>query len=565
MAAPSRGSTMTLKLGNMLPSSWRRYRILSSGATDPGKVRSNNEDAFVLFTSELSRKENGSSGQASIAVLADGVGGAIAGERASQLAVETIHTAFKAGAAGQDTGSVAAQLDNAIQAANQAIVTTAQADPELTGMASTIVIAIIEDSSLYIAHVGDSRSYLVRDGTAQQLTTDHSWIQSALDAGLLTLDEVENHPKRHVVTRSLGLQPIVEVDHTIRMPVQERGAQTDRGPATLVDRLLVHPGDIIVLCSDGLTDALSVEQIEQVVNATPFGETAQTLVNRANEAGGPDNVTVALMKVARNYWPAAIAGGGLISVLLLAGLMTTAALSSSALSSATLAAAPAPTITVASRATQTRSPAPSRALEQASPTLVPVVGTAAKTGAELPTSVSGTVVVHQTATSNFTGAAVPTPVAPQSASDKAVVPPPSSGNLETSRESLLSPVEGAELDGPVTFSWVVNADLQDPNRFYELVYWGAAESQNSARQLAPPIASSLSTTLSVQLGSISESLFPPGEYFWSVRVPSDTDGAPSTFLDAGRKFTYSLTAANSAVPAPTIYPGAVQTSSDPAR
>ena len=308
---------MTPKLKDKWPVRWSPYQVITASATDPGKVRTNNEDAYTVFTSDLAGKAHGSTGATTVAVLADGVGGATAGEHASSIAVTKVHELL----ATPRAAPLTERISTAIREANQTIYGAAKTDPELAGMASTIVVAAVDDSSLYVAHVGDSRAYLIRNDVAEQLTVDHSWIQSAIEAGQISPSEIEDHPKRHVVTRSLGTQPSVEVDSTLRMPSRSPGTPAETEPATLVDRLLLRPGDVVLLCSDGLTDALSVAQIQQVLRSTPFAEAAQTLVDRANEAGGPDNVTVVLVKVVSNYRLPVIAGAGLLAVLFLSSLL----------------------------------------------------------------------------------------------------------------------------------------------------------------------------------------------------------------------------------------------------
>lgn len=299
------------------PVRWSPYQVITASATDPGKVRTNNEDAYTVFISAFSDKTHGSTGATTVAVLADGVGGATAGEHASSIAVAKVHEQLAA----PRTAPLTEQISAAIREANQEIYAAAKIDPELAGMASTIVVAVVDDCSLYVAHVGDSRAYLIRDEAAEQLTVDHSWVQSAIEAGQISPSEIEDHPKRHVVTRSLGTQPTVEVDSTLRMPSRSPGTPAGTEPATLVDRLLLRLGDVVLLCSDGLTDALSVAQIQQVLRSTPFAQAAQTLVDRANEAGGPDNVTVVLVKVVSNYRLPMIAGAGLLAVVFVSSLL----------------------------------------------------------------------------------------------------------------------------------------------------------------------------------------------------------------------------------------------------
>ncbi len=227
-------------------------------ATHVGRLRSGNEDAVF--------PEGVGSGPGPVLVgVADGMGGHVGGEVASRLAIEAASNA--------DGGVV-----ERVKAANGAVVARALDDPELVGMGTTLTLAEIEDASCEIAHVGDSRAYLYRDGELRQITTDHSLIAELLAAGRITEDDAATHPQRSVVTRALGMARAVRVDR-----FHEE----------------LRPGDRLLICSDGLTTMIDDDAIAAVLEAEPDAEAAAwALVEAANLAGGVDNITVAVVDAA---------------------------------------------------------------------------------------------------------------------------------------------------------------------------------------------------------------------------------------------------------------------------
>lgn len=228
--------------------------VRETGAcTDVGRLRQSNEDALVLADP--------------VFAVADGMGGARAGEVASAMAVAALY-----GLAGG-----ADELVGALEDVNARIHTAAQADATLTGMGTTATAALITRDELVIAHVGDSRAYLLRDGRLQQVTEDHSLVAELIRRGALTPAEAERHPQRSVITRALGAEPGVEVD---------------------VVRLVPQAGDVLLLCSDGLTGMVGDGEIGRIVGGPgTLPERARELVRAANGAGGEDNVTVVLVRI----------------------------------------------------------------------------------------------------------------------------------------------------------------------------------------------------------------------------------------------------------------------------
>jgi protein phosphatase len=230
----------------------------SAGKTDPGRKRRRNEDAFVL--------------EPPLFAVADGMGGAQAGEVASRLAAAAFREFHEADDLAPDD-----RLRALVQEANRRIYDRARADTGATGMGTTLTAALLEDGDVTIGHVGDSRAYRLRDGQLEQLTEDHSLVADLMRSGRLTPEEAETHPQRSVITRALGTDPEVDVD---TMTVE------------------ASPGDVFLLCSDGLTTMVADEDIlELVARAGSLEDAARALVKAANKGGGEDNVTVVLFAV----------------------------------------------------------------------------------------------------------------------------------------------------------------------------------------------------------------------------------------------------------------------------
>ena len=230
-------------------------RIRVGAATDVGRVRDHNEDAY-LVAEDLG-----------LIAVADGMGGHRGGEVASETALEALRIAFLAGAAIQD----------AVSAANEAVHDQSVADPNLRGMGTTITAGALTEGSLVLGHVGDSRAYLLREGRLQRVTTDHSLVEELIRAGELTEAEAEQDPRRSMITRALGLDSGVEVD---------------------LEEIILADGDRILLCSDGLTNMVSEKDLARhLVETSDPQDAARDLVDSANAAGGVDNITAVVIDV----------------------------------------------------------------------------------------------------------------------------------------------------------------------------------------------------------------------------------------------------------------------------
>ncbi len=249
--------------------------ILHSAKTDVGLKRHHNEDRFCA---------NHALG---LYVVCDGMGGENAGEVASTLAVETIHAHMADAARRPDLPFVGPydatvspmtnRLASAIRLANQTIHRESWVRPDHAGMGTTVVAAHLSSEVLSIAHVGDSRLYLIRRDTIQALTTDHSWVAEQVLKGLLTEEEAEDSPRKNIVTRALGVESTVEVE---------------------LSEVPVISGDVVLLCTDGLTRGVRTPEILKALrDQRNAGSMADRLVALANQAGGDDNITVLVVTI----------------------------------------------------------------------------------------------------------------------------------------------------------------------------------------------------------------------------------------------------------------------------
>lgn len=229
---------------------------------DIGKVRSSNQDAY--FTGELSDG-------AVFAVVCDGMGGANAGNIASETAVKGISEyIIKSYRTAMDFCDIEKMLINAVSSVNIEIYDMSLKNPELSGMGTTVVVALIRDSKAVIAHVGDSRAYLVGDSIVQ-LTRDHSVVQGLVESGKLTPNEAKVHPRKNVITRALGAEENVISDSDI---------------------VEINSGQSLLICTDGLSNFVEAEEILNIFKSNKIENVAELLVNNANQNGGGDNIAV---------------------------------------------------------------------------------------------------------------------------------------------------------------------------------------------------------------------------------------------------------------------------------
>ncbi len=239
----------------------------SFGRTDIGRQRSNNQDAFVC--GKLSA-------DIPFAIVCDGMGGANGGNIASALAIRTITTRLVSSYRQDMTmQSMQRVLESAIAAANVAVYDEATASAELRGMGTTLVMAVMMDDRVLIAHIGDSRAYVItQDNTVEQITKDHSVVQQMLERGQITAEEAKNHPRRNFITRALGVSDTVACDFS---------------------EFVLPDGAKVMLCTDGLSGMVDLTRIQEIAASCDDRALPDRLIAAANYAGGSDNITVALI------------------------------------------------------------------------------------------------------------------------------------------------------------------------------------------------------------------------------------------------------------------------------
>ena len=243
-------------------------------ATHSGMVRSHNEDSIATDAA------------AGLAVLADGMGGYNAGEVASGIAVAMISAELKKALAARhgevDTAMAERLVGEEAVRANSAIFQAAQNQSQYAGMGTTLVIALWHDDTLVVGHVGDSRLYRFRGGRLEQVTRDHSLLQEQIDSGLITKEQARHSQNKNLVTRAVGIDPDVDVE---------------------IHNYPVQSGDIYLLCSDGLNDMVTDEDMELTLASLQANLplAAEQLVQQANDNGGRDNVSVILVRVLKNF------------------------------------------------------------------------------------------------------------------------------------------------------------------------------------------------------------------------------------------------------------------------
>jgi protein phosphatase len=249
-------------------------KVAARGITDVGKKRDHNEDAFLVDES------------LGLFIVADGMGGHAGGATASRLAVETIRDHVRAArsadpdlfgaGAGVEESRVPDVLRHAVEKACGVIYDTAQTAPDLSGMGTTVTAALVDGPSAFVAHVGDSRCYLLRGGNIYQVSEDHSLVNEQLKAGAISADEARTSRFKNIITRSVGFEQDVQVD---------------------LMGLEVEEGDRLVVCCDGLSNLVDDVEILELVEGTPLDEAPGRLVALANERGGDDNITVIVVAV----------------------------------------------------------------------------------------------------------------------------------------------------------------------------------------------------------------------------------------------------------------------------
>ncbi len=261
-----------------------RSHLKVEAFTHPGMSGKTNEDRYAVVAYA------GETGEPILfAVLSDGIGGHKAGEVAAELTVSYIVEGVSK-SKGDEPLEI---MQAAIHSASEAIASHSASKAEQEGMGSTCACVWVEGSRLYAVHVGDTRIYLVRQGKIQRLTIDHTWIQEAMDRGIINADQARSHPNVHVLRRHLGSVELPHVDFrlTLRPGENDEDARRNQG-------FLLEPKDIVLMCTDGLTDLIWDDEILRLITTrNSLKSAAEDLVARANERGGHDNITVILIAV----------------------------------------------------------------------------------------------------------------------------------------------------------------------------------------------------------------------------------------------------------------------------
>jgi protein phosphatase len=242
-------------------------QLVVGASTDVGSVRRRNEDSILTEPLDSPQaKEHGWVG-----VVADGLGGHPSGDVASRLAAQTTRDEFYK----WSREPIGERLRAAVDKANEIIVNTAQVESQHAGMGSTITAAVIHGASVFIAQVGDSRGYLIRNGQVRRVTRDHTLVDELVRSGELTSEQALNHPQRNIITRALGVKSAVEVD---------------------IFEEQLHDGDVVLLCSDGLYRMVADGEMARALIAEPQ-QAAESMVALANQRGGPDNISVVAVRI----------------------------------------------------------------------------------------------------------------------------------------------------------------------------------------------------------------------------------------------------------------------------
>jgi serine/threonine protein phosphatase PrpC len=277
----------------------KRLLVEVGSLSDPGQVRELNEDYFgTPGTMEIPLDLVKQKGR--LYAVADGMGGHAAGEVASRQAISTLFEEYYA----SPSAEIIKRMKMAIEASNAEVHAQASLDQARAGMGTTLVAAVLKGDDLCVANVGDSRAYLVREQSVEQVTRDHSWVNEQVQAGIITAQEAREHLYRNIITRSLGTKPDVDIDFFQRK---------------------VQPGDVLVLCCDGLSNQVEDDEIARIASVNSVQDSAQALIDLANQRGGPDNVTAIVVKIGEvvkaplSVLPLAVGGG--LAVILIAAVI----------------------------------------------------------------------------------------------------------------------------------------------------------------------------------------------------------------------------------------------------
>ena len=499
--------------------------------SDTGRARPHNED-YVDYS--VPQDPHLMDTKGGLYLVADGMGGHQAGEVASRQAIKLVIDQYYS----DSTHDVGTSLVRAYKAANRMIYDEAQSDPAKAGMGTTLVAAAIVGRTVYVASVGDSRAYLIGQNQIAQITEDHSWVQEQIRAGLLTREQARSHPQRNVVTRALGSKPSVEVD--------------------LFEGQLAD-GDVLLLCSDGMSGLVEDWEIEAIVREQPAQDAARTLVAKANERGGMDNITVLIVDTRKEKAtavaappttsegrkafakiPVLVGAAAVVIILLVAGLLLVPRLLKGQETVTATAGIVSATAGLDTSPVSTPTPSPSPSTVSSAQTETP---TAPPTVTLIPTRTP--TLIPATAQPGSTPR-------PPVASTGTAIPALPTAQLVAPEEK-----DAESASGETVFRWSYPRSLEEGQAFQVLIWregdtqhLGAAEYTRQTRQTI-----NLDGILPVRGG--------PGQYRWSVVVVMIATGdrlSPEAgswrLIYVGPQVTPEPTAGPSQ-PSPTIQPATV--------
>jgi protein phosphatase len=262
-----------------------RAHLFVAAQTDPGQSGKNNEDNFAVSAYTLSQYNPM---PVVFAVVSDGIGGHRAGEVASSMVVNL----FSELAAENTSGNPLTLFQEGFYRVSEEIFKQAGLDATRSGMGATVSCAWVVGEVLYIAYAGDSRIYLLRSGKIFQISRDHTWVQEALEKGILSSSQIKTHPNLHVIRRYLGSESPPEPDFRLFLSPDETDSRAKSNQG-----LMLAPSDVVMLCTDGLTDLVSNAEILQSLTGNRLSQAVQKLISLANERGGHDNITVVMLGV----------------------------------------------------------------------------------------------------------------------------------------------------------------------------------------------------------------------------------------------------------------------------
>lgn len=543
-------------------------QLLIGATSHPGRSGKNNEDAQDVFVVDW--QDTIKLQEVQVAVVADGIGGNNAGEKASKIAIERIRSEMTA-----DRGTpIPERLEKALLAANQDIYSASQYETNLRGMGTTVVAAAIVGSTLYVAHAGDSRAYLIRAGKIHQLTLDHTWAQEALEAGRLTPETARLHPNRNVIKRFLGIEETVDIDHSLVDIGAAPDAENPYTASAKLDRLPLQPGDRVLLCSDGLNDELSDEEILGGAQKNPPQKAVEHLVAMANAKGGRDNITAVLLQLPGPQAAAAKAGVGKGRLAIIAA--AAAALLMVGAGAALLLAGgesgdPTPTATAETAALAspqaTEAPPVEVVVVTATPTPTPLMppsrltppGSGAFPGGPVSPVETATIDPSIPPTSTPVGVPIvlatltPTPPAPPSSPTSPFAAPsrtpatatPAQASISNLSVALLSPANGS--GGPNgTFVWRLDGGSLGPGQAMELVFWQSPQdAMNGGRS---PVGMGAWTSADVDSSRVN--WLTPGEWQWGVLLVETTPYRRIKLASEIRTFRFESAGGGGSAPQP---------------